>query len=47
MKSLRPLWRELSLLYFKRALAEMPKLHSDVPMVVLRIRALEAERRMR
>ena len=46
MRALRPIWRELSLLYFRRALAEMPKLHSDVPMVVLKISALEAERKV-
>lgn len=45
MKSLRPLWRELALLYFRRAQREIHPLHRDVPHIVLTLHRLESERR--
>lgn len=42
--ALRPLLREMALLYYRRALAEICPLHTDVPGIVLRIHALELER---
>lgn len=45
MKSLRPIWRELSLLYYRRALREIPPMHPDVPTIVLTLHRLESERK--
>ena len=44
MRALRPLWRELALFYFSRAMREIHKLHPDVPYITHRIRDLTAER---
>lgn len=45
MRSLRPLWRELALIYHRRALREIDPMHADVPLIVLTIHRLEAERK--
>lgn len=45
MKSLRPIWRELSILFYRRALAEIDPMHRDVPVIVLTLHALHNERK--
>lgn len=42
--SLRPLWRESAIAYYRWALAEINPQHPDVPYIVLRLRALLDER---
>ena len=43
-RAIRPLLRELSLMFHQRALREINPLHRDVPLIVLRIHQLTAER---
>ena len=45
IRAIRPLLREVALLYYRRARKEMSPLHADMPLVVLRILDLERERR--
>lgn len=43
-RSLRPLWRETAIAYYRWALREIHPLHPDVPFIVRRLRALLDER---
>lgn len=47
MSAIRPLLREFSLWYFRRALKEICPMHADVPFLVHRINALTFERNQR
>jgi len=44
LQAIRPLWRELAIKYYRRALKEISPLHPDVPHIVHRLRALLDER---
>lgn len=47
MKAIRPVIRELSIAYYRWALAEIDPLHEDVPFIVHRLRDLLVERNAR
>jgi hypothetical protein len=44
LSPLYPLWRELAIAYYRKALSEINPQHPDVPWIVLRLRALLDER---
>jgi hypothetical protein len=41
MRSIYPVWRLWALAWYRRALRECDPLHDDIPLIVLRINALE------
>ena len=44
--ALRPIWREMALLYYQWAMREIHKLHPDVPHITHRINDLHRERNL-